>query len=275
MSTGVVYIVVHKRKNRNENSTIKSQYDPAVISAMSVKKHHPDLDITLYTNLNIEIDPVFDNVVKVDKLESPHLMWQRKWEYLSTSPYDITLHLDADTYVCEPFPEVFEMMDYFDLAIPMSPHYYSRKIRVPQSFPELAGGMFVWKNNDKMKKFINRMIEELKSRRRYFTDEPYIRWILYSSDIRFSVLPMEYNCVITHPGYLFGKIKIAHGRCDLVENAELMNEDPRKRIFSGETLYLMDTAQKFLTTVKEIKYGHSKYTKGPKRRGTIPEGETF
>jgi len=275
MNTGVIYIAVNKRKDTGDGGTIRSQYNPAVISAKSVKKHVPNLDITLFTNLDVEVDDVFDNVIKVDKHESHHMIWQKKWEYLSTTPYDITLHLDADTYACDDFSEVFTLMDRFDLAIPMSPHYYSRKIGgVPKSYTELAGGMFVWKNNDKMKKLINDMIEALKDRRRYYTDEPYLRKLLYESDIRYSVLPMEYNCVITHPGYLFGKIKIAHGRCDLVENAELMNKQTNKRIFSGERLYLMDYAQKFLTVVKEIKYGHSKYTKGPKGQ-KIPEGETF
>jgi len=275
MNIGVIYIAVNKKKGRSDGHAIKSQYELAVISAKSVRKHVPNLGITLYTNLNVEFDEVFDNVVKVDQLETHHLMWQKKWEYLSTSPYDITLHLDADTYVCDDFSEIFPLMDHFDMAIPMSPHYFSRKIgRVPKSYPELAGGMFIWKKNEKMIKFINDMIEELKNRRRYFTDEPYLRMLLYESDIRYSVLPMEYNCVITHPGYLYGKIKIAHGRCDLVENAEIMNRDTGKRIFSGETLYLMDTAQKFLTVVEEIKYGHSKYTGGPKKI-KIPEGETF
>ena len=128
--------------------------------------------------------------------------------------------------------------------------------------------------NEKTEKFIDDMIKMLKDKRRYYTDEPYIRYLLYHGDIRYSVLPMEYNCVLTHPGYLFSKVKIAHGRVDLVKNAEIINQEPRKRIFSGETLYLMDHAQKFLTVIKEIKYGHSKYTKGPKKIN-IPEGETF
>jgi len=277
MSIGVIYIVVNKKKDSSDNGTIRSQYNPAVVSAKSVKKYHPDLNITLYSNLDIEFDDVFDNIVKVDKLETHHMIWQKKWEYLSMSPYDISLHLDADTYACDDFSEIFQLMDHFDMSIPMSPHYFSRSIRgVPVCFPELAGGVVLWKKNDKTKKFIEDMIEELKFKRRYCTDELYIRKLLYNSDIRYSVLPMEYNCVLTHPGYLFGKIKIAHGRVDLIENAEIMNKDPRKRIFSGETLYLMDSAKKFLTVVKEIKYGHSKYTKGPKRRSNkIPEGETF
>jgi len=279
MSIGLVYIVVNKRKNTKDGGTIRSQYNLAITSAESVKKHIPDIDITLFTNLESisEFDKVFDNIIMVDKLETHHMMWQKKWEYMSISPYDITLHLDADTYACSNFSEVFKMMDHFDMAIPMSPYYFSRsKMGVPECYPELAGGMFVFKKNDKTKKFINDMIEELKNRHRYYTDEPYIRKLLYYSDIRYAVLPMEYNCVVTHPGYLFGKIKIAHGRCDLAENAELINKHQGRRIFSGETLYLMDHAQKFVTVIKEIKYGHSKYTKGPKKRGnTIPQGETF
>ena len=279
MNIGLIYIIVNKRKERKDDETIKSQYDPAVISAKSVKKHIPDMNITLFTNLKSisEFDKVFDNIIMVDELETHHMIWQKKWEYMLLSPYYITLHLDADTYACDNFSEVFTMMDYFDMAIPMSPYYFSRsKMGVQECYPELAGGMFVFKKNSKTEMFINDMIEELKNRRRYYTDEPYIRKLLYYSDIRYAVLPMEYNCVITHPGYLFGKIKIAHGRCDLAENAELLNSHPGRKIFSGETLYLIDHAKKFVTVIEEIKYGHSKYTKGPKKRGnTIPQGETF
>lgn len=275
MKIGVIYIVVNKRKERSDNHTIENQYNMAVLSAKSLKKHMSYLHTTLYTNISTDFHDCFDSIVEVEKLENHHIMWQKKWEYLSTTPYDITLHLDADTYICDDFSEAFKLMDHFDLAIPYSPHYYSRKIGVPKSFPELAGGMFIWNNNDKMKKFINDMVESLKNRRRYFTDEPYIRWLLYSSDIRFSILPQEYNCVITHPGYVFDKIKIAHGRCDLVKNAELINSYPGKKIFSGESLYIMDHAQKFLTVIKKVFYGHHKYTKGPKNGYKIPEGETF
>jgi len=275
-SKGVIYIAVNKRKGSSDGGTIRSQYNLAVTSAKSVKEHMPYLGITLFTNLKMEsFDDVFDNIVKVGELELHHMIWQKKWEYLSQSPYDISLHLDADTYMCDDCSEIFPLMDHFDMSIPSSPHYYSRKIGVPKSFPELAGGVILWKKNDKTKKFINDMIEMLKDRRRYYTDEPYIRYLLYhDNDIRYSVLPMEYNCVLTHPGYLFGKVKIAHGRIDLIKNAEIMNSNTNKRIFSGETLYLMDHAQKFLTVVKEIKYGHSKYTNGPKKI-KIRQGETF
>ena len=152
MKKGIIYIAVNKSKKRNDNHTIRNQYKPAVISAKSVKKHMSYLDITLFTNLDIDkFDDAFDNVIKVEDHELTHSIWQKKWEYLKMSPYDISLHLDADTYVCEGFSEIFPLMDHFDMAIPFSPHYYSRKISVPKSFPELAGGVILWKRTKRQK----------------------------------------------------------------------------------------------------------------------------
>jgi hypothetical protein len=43
-------------------------------------------------------------------------------------------------------------------------------------------------------------------------DQATFRVALYESDVRFTVLPPEYNCRITFPTYVHGPARILHGR---------------------------------------------------------------
>ena len=82
-------------------------------------------------------------------------------------------------------------------------------------------------------------------------DEPYFAVALYESDVRYAIIPWEYTCVFTHPGYLYGKVKIMHGKNNIIENAEIFNEDEGKRIFTGEELIRLDVRSRS-SKIKEI-----------------------
>ena len=282
MTKGAIYIVVDKGL-QSIQKTIDNHYKPAIVSASSIKKYIPDLNITLYTNIDIEVEGsgCFDNIVKLEFTESREV-WINKWNIMLNSPYDITLHMDADTYVCDDISEMFELMNHFDLAAPLSVHYISGIVDgVPDCFPELGGGVILWKKNEKTKKFIQDVLVFLKQKRKKYSDEPFMRKVLFEGDLRFAVLPWEYNCVVCHPGYLFSKAKITHGRIDLIKNSEIINKYKGKRIFSGERLFKLSFPygiRKKLLSVSEVtKYGHSCFMKEIDKNIilNIPEGETL
>ncbi len=262
MKRGVIYFVVkkddkHLPKKSSEAKVVQSQLRYAEKSAKSMKKYHRDIPITLYSNLitvNEDGADGFDDIIYTEGKIGQ--MWAFKHKILAESPYERTLHIDADTIICSPIYEVFDVLDKFDLAMPLS-LWYGKKTSVPVCFPELAGGFFTWRNNEKMralfKKIRKRCLEGTPN------DEPIFRVELYNSDIRFMVLPLEYNCVTCHPGYLYGNIKVAHGRTELVEEAKVINSVKGLRIFTGGTLYELERFRryrKFFKVVKEIEYGH-------------------
>jgi hypothetical protein len=236
------------------------------ISVNSLHKHMPELPVTVYTNLKVEDIKRVCSVDEVINIPIPkYRFWADKFKVMRDSPYDKTLFLDGDTYFCDKIDEVWETLDKYDLAAMQSPSLISRDVvKVPPCFPELAGGVIFYKKNEKTNKLFENIITMLDvPERRPGCDEPYLRFALYeSSDLRFYVLPTEYNCFYTHPGYLFGKVKILHGHSDSIEeDAEVVNSriyenyPPWKRLFTGKAvlLYKKDK-RKVMHIEKEIPY---------------------
>jgi len=263
MKTGVLYFVINKPE-RPVVKTIRKQYNLAVRSAKSLKVHMPHLSTTLFTNLDLSdlYSDCFNNIIVT---KTPEDMWVYKYECLLNSPYEHTLHMDADTYVCADFSEVFDLLGSFDLVAPLSPYYCSLKLKeVPSCFPELAGGFILWRKNKKTQDLFVRIRELLLSRSlgaRGVADEPYIRKVLYESDVRYAIIPWEYNCVCLVPGYLFSKVKVMHGRTkDIVKDAQIMNQRTTPRVFTGETLFLLRPTKykrrKIVEVDKAVHYGH-------------------
>lgn len=245
MAAGVLYFVVQRKKFLHM----------AKLSAQSLKKHMPHLKTTLFTDFKLDKVDYFDEVICT---ETPRRIWVYKWECLMKSPYNPTLHIDADTYICDDFSEVFDMLNRFDLITLMSPYYISdHKIKdVPISFPEPAGGFLLWKNNRKQDWLFKRTLELVKNKSWGKADEPSLRKALYESKVRFTFIPWEYTCVFRVPGYLFGKVKIMHGESkNIIANAELFNQNTGRRVFTGKTLILTHkTEGKYVEIDQEIPY---------------------
>jgi hypothetical protein len=92
----------------------------------------PDIDIAITTDDGgYDLEP-FDQVIRLDQARQ-ETQGERDWLLDSTldpdlSPFDKTLHLDSNTYVCADVSELFELLDQYDLAV----------TRVP-SQPRVAG----------------------------------------------------------------------------------------------------------------------------------------
>jgi hypothetical protein len=225
-----------------------------------MREMHPGIHITLYTNLPTEASDLmlFDDIKTSSGLLGN--LWAYKHRCLEETPYDRTLHLDADTYIMDNISEVFDVLDRFDLAIPISTWYMKKdNMSLPMCFPEPAGGFFTWVNNKKMKSFFKQVAnrcEEWDSN----SDEGIMREALYNSNIRFAILPYEYNCLVRQPCYLHGTIKVSHGRIDtLKEEAGIINSIPGMKLFTGGEIYELERHRryrKYFRTVKVHKYGH-------------------
>lgn len=265
MTRGAIYIIIDLEKAKqgdyfdDVNTSNNYYFKLASKSAHSLKKHMPDIPITLFTNLNHELlkDSPFDNFMNIP--EPINDIWGAKFKCLLLTPYDQTVHMDADTYVCDKFYEVFDSLDKYDLAATMSVSWNTRPSKIPECFPELAFGVFWYRKNKQMDVFFNKTIEVLK-KRLGGCDEPWARLTLYDSqDVRFYVLPWEYNCLYTHPAYLFGKVKVMHGHsASIEEDTEIINTKvyegypPWKRIITGTKILLFKKIRQKLMKVDRI-----------------------
>ena len=96
---GVIYIAYSQKK----------YIDEAIFSATSVKKHNPNLSITIFTDYELK-NNCFD-IVK--KLPPNNFKFRCKQDFLKNTPYEKTLYLDTDTYVNDNIEDLFNLLPIF------------------------------------------------------------------------------------------------------------------------------------------------------------------
>ena len=168
----------------------------ALISAESVKKHNPNIDITFFSDRMVDSDFVDEcKVISVNHIRA-------KVDYVDQTPYDETIFLDTDTIINHDISEMFGILEKFDFAIC---HDLARKresicskipeySQIPYCFPEVNPGVMVFKKNEKVLNFFKSWREIFY---KYFYNWPYeqptFRTALWHSDMNYYILPTEYN----------------------------------------------------------------------------------
>lgn len=250
MDKGILYFLISSEEDKEK--VISTHLPYAIESVKSIKKV-ADVPCILYTNIH-EIKSGFDEIKYTNEVKD---VWVYKYECLLNSPFDQTLHLDCDTYIAEDFTHVFNMLERFDLVLPLSPWYWSNiPLGIDKCFPEFAGGFMLYNKSDKIKKLFEDIKIELEHRSKG-CDEPYLRKVLYYSDVRFSVVPWEYTCVFSLPGYLCKTVKIFHGKYkDIDKVIKAINSKVAARIYTGERLLILKKSKykQYSGIEKEIKY---------------------
>jgi len=204
---GVIYCASGKKFLREAN-----------ISARSVKENLEGIKTAIFTDgmyKNLLDENLFDYVIFREKQASPKM---GKITCLAESPFEKTLFLDTDTEVLEPVWELFELLDKFDLALTHAP-FRASTLSIAnglESFPECNSGVFTYKKSSAVLNFFNEwsnIYKEYYDKNITKKDQPSLRKALYSSSIRFYIIPPEYNLRTIFP-YFAGnmKVKILHGR---------------------------------------------------------------
>lgn len=207
-------------------------------SARSIKIVHPELNITLHSNHDVESE-YFDNIKIIPKMEDPFLT---RIKCMKNPPYKKTLYLDTDTYVCASIMDIFDMLGRFDIALPYDSvrvsNYSGFKSSLPPSFPEFNGGVIAIKNTNITNNFVNRWFEGYENYVDEDThDQPFLRQALFDSPrVNICTLPPEYNCRPQFPGYVQGKVRILHSHeFEHKLFCKQINEFPnRKKVFTGK-----------------------------------------
>ena len=192
----------------------------AEISATSLRRF-TQLPLCLVTNDAAYSSPVFDKIICLKNLEESY---GSKIGGLLNSPFDKTIFLDSDTFVCSSIDQVFDVLEIFDLAMTVDNFMHSYgfirnnaptfKLRYETVIPEFNTGLIAIRKNDATYKLLKDWLtvhEEMKVKADMASfREAYIDNI---PAIRISPLPYEYNYHGTHSfGFLYNRVKVIHER---------------------------------------------------------------
>jgi hypothetical protein len=208
-SRGILYIATGSKFVRE-----------AVKSSRSVKEN-AGLNTAIITDRSID-SSYFDVVKRIE--EGLHNSYGDKPTYISESPFDKTVFLDTDTFVVDKLDELFLGLNEYDISVSHAPaRKTNRNIpsgevtvdQIPKSFCEFNTGVIVFRTNEKIKHLFSTWEKEYindNKNQKDISDQPSFRRALYGSNVDFTTLPPEYNCRFIYPGYVWGKVKIFHGR---------------------------------------------------------------
>lgn len=206
----------------------------AEISAQSAQRVMPDIPIALFTNDGSYQNPLFSYIFVVESYSN---MLSDKIDPLLSTPFEKSIFIDTDTYLCDGIEDVFELLDNFDLAVA---HAYDRRpanVPVPDCFPELNTGVIAFVRSPKMDELLKKwrvlFDEYFQSDARVVNDQAAFRKVLYDSDLRFYILPPEYNMRPQFPAIAGRgeKMKVLHAReIDHEEWRTKVNSEPSPKI---------------------------------------------
>lgn len=192
MQNGVVYIAFDK--DRKANRIKELEY-----STKSIKRIHPNLHITLFTDKDPKIKYI-DNV-KIVSIESTRV----KQIYLYESPYDNTLYIDTDTAIVNPILDMFDLMYRFDIAatvdhvraVDATGLTWDQYNNIPNAFPEFGGGVILFRKSQVVERFFDTWRKNYLKWKKVsgkFNDQPSFRVSLWESpDLSVYTLLPEYN----------------------------------------------------------------------------------
>lgn len=149
---------------------------------------------------------------------------------------DVLINLDVDTYVVEPFYDLLEVLERFDIVGTHAPaRYTSRTVNpVPEAFAELNIGMLAWRNTSKMQNLFTAWARRYRENQDVYgnNDQAALREMLWRSDVRIWVAPPEYHFRFIFGGFARYPVKVLHGRSKSIEEvARRVNKPLGMRIW--------------------------------------------
>lgn len=221
MKEGILYVATGERFLKE-----------ACRSAARVKELMPSVPIALASDLQGPKE-LFDHHLPITK---PKFNFSDKIGPLLSTPFERTLFLDTDTWLCEPVPEMFAILDRYDVAMAHAPMRFTATSAVPPTFPECNSGVIAYQLNDRTHSFFalwEKLYQERLASTGVIDDQPSQRDALWLSDVSFAALPPEYNFRFIMPSFAGrGGVKILHGRHhDYEKITDILNRSGSPRVF--------------------------------------------
>jgi hypothetical protein len=235
--------------------------EEAQVSAQSVKRFMPNLKIVVFTDASPTDPSAFDAVTPLVQTAHPRTH-SDKLACMLQSPFDQTLFLDTDTFVCAAFSELFDLMEHFDIAMTHDRRYvdwFPENTGVPDAFREFNQGVVVFRRSDGLRDTLEKAMlwaDRIAAETGITYDQPPLRIALYHSNLRIAALTHEYNCRYHSFGYLNGEVKILHGRIpgklfvesNLQRIVARLNRKTIPRVFVGGQVYALEFSRILLGT---------------------------
>lgn len=203
-----------------------------------------------------KIAPGFD---EVRQIAHPERSFADKIPPLLESPFEKTIFLDTDTFVCAPLDDIFLLLDRFDFLAAHAPMRVTWPQQdIPDVFPEVNSGVMAWRKSartDSLFSAWKRLYCEHVRATGQTDDQPALRRALYESDLRIGILPPEYNFRTVLPAFAGrAKVKIIHGRhADMADVERRLNRHqccravlPGDRQLAPDSLVVLGGGIRFL-----------------------------
>lgn len=173
-----------------------------------------------------------------------HSLWYVDWidgllESL-TMPVDNFIFFDSDVYACEPFGDVFTILDHYDIASTHAPARQTTDMpfEMPEAFCEFNTGVFAYRNAPIVRKLFVHWRDVLIEHAAITgdNDQAPLRIALWDMpEVRVWVMPPEYNCRFGFGGFAAGKVKLLHGRSKWIKTvADVINRDQQMRTWDRQ-----------------------------------------
>ncbi len=141
----------------------------------------------------------FDDILKANDLGRS---FEVKITGMMRSPFQRTVFLDTDTFVCASIDSVFEFLDYFDFAMTLDMHGHSTsfwrqyqpdyQIALKNTLHEFNTGVVGFTRNQEVDSFFATWLQTHRELGMY-ADMPTFREAFLRRPVRVGILPHEYN----------------------------------------------------------------------------------
>lgn len=201
----------------------------ALVSANSIRRNKEmDFDICLFSpspenwqeNMLCYILPDRET----DIFFYDHTRWMNiAFHALKEIGYKQVIYMDCDTYACDNFDEVFDLLDWFDMMGVHAPARQTTRTTSDLSlaFPEINLGFNPIRINKITTQFMDDFLHNYLLHLSVYgnNDQGAFRDTLYGyltssgviGDFKFHTLPVEYNCRFNFPSAVAKTVKILHG----------------------------------------------------------------
>ena len=183
MTSGVIYV-----------ATGAGYLELACASATSLRASNPGLNVDLFTDQPGGVPAgLFDQVHGVPRAHA-----RAKLECLPKSRFQRTLYLDCDTLVVGDLGDMFDLLARFDLAVAHDVRRASGLVQegldvaTPYAFPQMNSGVLLYRKNAATDAFFAEWARRFHSSG-VARDQIVLKDLLWQSDLRFYVLPPEFN----------------------------------------------------------------------------------
>lgn len=160
-------------------------------AARNLRQAMPEAQIDLFTNQKIE-DAVFDRIhpIKTD-------FFRPKMEAMLNSRFDRSIYLDSDVIVLCDVTEIFDVLDFSDLAMAHArsrEQKFMRDDSVPRAFPVLNAGVIAFRRTREVKGLFTEWLRKMQETGAE-VDQGWLRDLMYHRRKSFVTLPIEYNTI--------------------------------------------------------------------------------